>query len=142
MIAVFLAPVYLLFQYYVLSWGFAWTSSLSPMLDSVWFRIPAAAVYLLLAFSPLFGLLVTREPFHHAFKAIGNFWLGLFLYILLLVPSTACAGPPVFFPCPASGISAITPCSRPFQKSWPSAGALFPFRSLEPAYTDFFMAER
>ena len=45
MIAVFLAPVYLLFQYYVLSWGFAWTSSLSPMLDSVWFRIPAADVY-------------------------------------------------------------------------------------------------
>lgn len=85
MIAVFLAPVYLLFQYYVLSWGFAWTSSLSPMLDSVWFRIPAAAVYLLLAFSPLFGLLVTKEPFHHALKAIGNFWLGLFLYILLLV---------------------------------------------------------
>lgn len=85
MIAVFLTSVYLLFQYYILSWIFVWASSLSPALDSVWFRAPAAVFYLFLAFSPLTGMLVTKNPFHHMFKVIGNLWLGIFLYLLLFV---------------------------------------------------------
>lgn len=85
MIAVFLTPLYLLFQYYILSWIFVWASSLSPVLGSVWFRVPVAVSYLFLALSPLAGMLVTKNPFHHVLKVIGNFWLGLFLYLLLSV---------------------------------------------------------
>ena len=53
MLAVFLSPVYLLFQAYILLWLYAWADSCSPALHSLFFRIPVTVLYLFFAVSPL-----------------------------------------------------------------------------------------
>lgn len=85
MIAILLTPVYLLVNYYLLLWLYAWTGALSPVFQSAWFQVPATALYLFFALSPLTGMLVGKEPFHHALKAIGNYWIGMLSYVLLIV---------------------------------------------------------
>lgn len=85
MLAVFLSPIYLLFQAYILLWLYAWADSCSPALHSPFFRIPVTVLYLFFAVSPLTGFLITKEPFHHFLRVISNYWLGTLEYILLFI---------------------------------------------------------
>ena len=85
MLAVFLSPIYLLFQAYILLWLYAWADSCSPALHSPLFRIPVTVIYLFFAISPLTGFLITKEPFHHFLRVISNYWLGTLEYILLFI---------------------------------------------------------
>lgn len=85
MLAVFLSPVYLLFQAYILLWLYAWADSCSPALHSLFFRIPVTVLYLFFAVSPLTGFLITKEPLHHFLRVISNYWLGTLEYILLFI---------------------------------------------------------
>ena len=85
MLAVFLSPLYLLFQAYILLWLYAWADSCSPALHSPLFRVPVTVLYLFFAISPLTGFLITKEPFHHFLRVISNYWLGTLEYILLFI---------------------------------------------------------
>ncbi|MBT9820676.1 metallophosphoesterase [Clostridium sp. MCC328] len=85
MLAVFLSPIYLLFQTYILLWLYAWADSCSPALHSLFFRIPVTVLYLFFAVSPLTGFLITKEPLHHFLRVISNYWLGTLEYILLFI---------------------------------------------------------
>ena len=85
MLAVFLSPIYLLFQAYILLWLYAWADSCSPALHSLFFRIPVTVLYLFFAVSPLTGFLITKEPLHHFLRVISNYWLGTLEYILLFI---------------------------------------------------------
>lgn len=85
MLAVFLSPIYLLFQAYILLWLYAWVDSCSPALHSLFFRIPVTVLYLFFAVSPLTGFLITKEPLHHFLRVISNYWLGTLEYILLFI---------------------------------------------------------
>lgn len=85
MLAVFLSPIYLLFQAYILLWLYAWADSCSPALHSPFFRIPVTVLYLFFAVSPLTGFLITKEPFHHFLRVISNYWLGTLEYVLLFI---------------------------------------------------------
>ena len=81
MIAVFLAPFYLLLNYYVLTWLLAWARACCCTFGSLWFRIPVILLYSFLALSPLSSFLITAAPWHRALKVLGNYWLGTFSYI-------------------------------------------------------------
>lgn len=85
MIAIFLIPLYLFFNYYILLWLYSWADSCFPGAHSLLFRIPVTSLYVFFSVSPLAGLLITREPLHHALKVIANYWLGTLQYILLVV---------------------------------------------------------
>lgn len=85
MIALFLAPFYLLVNGYVLQWLFAWARVCSSSLDTIYFRLPATILYLFVALSPLTGFLVTANPWHRILKTLGNYWIGTFAYILLTI---------------------------------------------------------
>lgn len=85
MIALFLAPVYLLLNGYILLWFYSWTEACSESLRSLWFRIPITLLYLFLSTSPLTGLFITRAPLHRILKIIANYWLGTLEYILIFV---------------------------------------------------------
>lgn len=85
MIAVFLAPFYLLLNYYVLTWLLAWARACCCTFGSLWFRIPVILLYSFLALSPLSSFLITAAPWHRALKVLGNYWLGTFSYILLTI---------------------------------------------------------
>lgn len=85
MIAVFLAPIYLFFNYYLLLWFYSWTDSCFRGSHSLWFRIPAAFIFLFFSISPLTCVIFTKDPLHRVLKIIANYWLGMFQYILLIV---------------------------------------------------------
>lgn len=85
MTAVLISPLYVLFILYLLRWIFRWFAALSPVFYKKWFQIPFGALYLLLAGSLLLGFFIKQDPWHWAFKSLGNYWLGVLLYIVLTV---------------------------------------------------------
>lgn len=85
MIALFLTPVYLLFNFYILRWLFTWAAVCHKSLASGYFRFLAAFIYLFLTVSPLSGFLITVKPWHRFLKVLGNYWIGTFFYILFTV---------------------------------------------------------
>ena len=85
MIAVFLSPLYLLFILYLLRWIFRWFSAVSPIFSRKWFQIPFAVLYMILAGSLILGFFIQQNPWHWIFKNISNYWLGVLLYIALIV---------------------------------------------------------
>lgn len=85
MLAVLLAPIYLLVNFYILRW-------LLRLIDVCFepFRTkPAktilAVIYMLVCTSMLTAFLLPSSPFQKVIAKIGNYWLGTFLYILLTV---------------------------------------------------------
>lgn len=85
MTAIFLAPLYLILNGYILLWLYSWAEAFFDGFCSPWFRIPVAALYLFFSLTPLTGLLITRDPFHRILKILGNYWLGTLEYVLLFV---------------------------------------------------------
>lgn len=85
MIALFLAPIYLFFNFYILRWLFTWAAVCHRNLASGYFRFLVAFVYLFLTVSPLSGFLITFKPWHRFLKVLGNYWIGIFFYILFTV---------------------------------------------------------
>ncbi len=85
MLAFAAAAFYLLFCLYLFFRGLRWTRACSAFFGSRYFQIPAGVVYWLLATTPLtsFWLADTRLGF--PLKALGNYWLGTFLYLVLLL---------------------------------------------------------
>lgn len=82
--AIFLSPLYILLNIYVLWRLLRWMSACSRHFDNRGVWIAVILIYTLLATTVLTGFLITREPLHHWLKMIGNYWLGI-LGITLLV---------------------------------------------------------
>ena len=86
MIAIYLAPVYLLLNLYILRWAYLWMGSCSSILRTLAFRIIFAGIYVILSTSLLTGFLIKKpRSVHRALKITGNYFLGIFLYILMIV---------------------------------------------------------
>lgn len=86
MIALFLTPVYILINLYVLRWMFHWMGSCHYLFQTLAFRIIYAGVYTVLASALLTGFLTKRLPFlHRILKVISNYFLGTFEYIVLMI---------------------------------------------------------
>lgn len=85
MIALLLAPLYLLLNFYILRWLFFWAEACHGIFKSRGFRYPVAFLYGFLTFSPLSGFLITASPWRRIVRILSNYWLGTFFYILFLV---------------------------------------------------------
>lgn len=85
MIAIILAPFYILVNLYVVRWIFRWTKTCHRHLNSKPFRVCFLTLYIFLCLSPLTSFLISREPWHSVLKRIFNYWLGSFLYIVLII---------------------------------------------------------
>ncbi|MEG0227199.1 MAG: metallophosphoesterase [Lachnospiraceae bacterium] len=85
MIAFFLAPVYLLFNFYILRWLLRWMSACSHHFKKRWTRVVVVTLYILLSTSILTAFLLPPSRFEKWLQKISNYWLGTFLYILLIV---------------------------------------------------------
>ena len=86
MIALILAPIYILVNAYVVRWIILWMGSCHHLFQSMIFRIFFIGIYIFLATALLTGFLI-KKPFklHHILKNIGNYFLGTFLYILITI---------------------------------------------------------
>lgn len=83
MIAVYLSPLYILLNLYLLQWIFRWMGALSPVLRTVPIRTGLGLAYGFLALTLLLGMLLPQGQLRRAVKLTGNYWMGITLYLAL-----------------------------------------------------------
>lgn len=81
MIAVFLSPIYIFLNIYVVKWLLEWTVACSSLFDNFVVKCAVIVIYSFFASSFITGFLL---PFRFL-KLIGNYWLGVIQYILTVV---------------------------------------------------------
>lgn len=86
MIALFLAPFYILVNLYLARWVLRWTGACHRVFGTKAFRAIFIVVYALIVSAPLTGFLV-QSPYalRKALLQVGNHWLGWMLYLILAV---------------------------------------------------------
>lgn len=83
MIAIFLAPVYLLVNYYIVCRSLKWLRYCHGVFGKRWFKISFLVVYILLSTSLITAFFLPASGFQRIVKAISNQFLGTFMYILI-----------------------------------------------------------
>lgn len=85
MIALLIAPVYILLNWYVVRWLLRWLGACHRLLQSKPAKITIVTLYVLLASTVLTGFLVSADPLRRLLRIVGNYFLGTFLYVLLVI---------------------------------------------------------
>lgn len=86
MIAIYLSPIYLLLNLYILRWAYLWMGTCHSILRTLGFRLIFAVIYVLLSTSLLTGFLIKNpKSLHRMLKITGNYFLGIFLYTLVII---------------------------------------------------------
>ena len=85
--AVFLSPLYIVLNIYVLWRLLRWMSACSRHFDNRAVWIVVIVLYTFLATTVLTGFLITSDPLHHWLKMIGNYWLGVLAFTLTVLLS-------------------------------------------------------
>ena len=85
MIAILLAPVYLLANYYLLRRTMGWVKAWFPFFRAVRHWALPVAVQVFLACSIVIAFFLPEGRARRVMKLIGNYWLGVLLYVLLAV---------------------------------------------------------
>lgn len=85
MLAFLLAPIYLLFNFYIMRWTIWWMSACTHHFKKKWIRLLFLILYLFLCTSLLTAFLLPKGKLKFWMSQLGNYWLGTFLYILLTV---------------------------------------------------------
>lgn len=89
MLAIFLAPLYILINIYIVRWMILWMAACTHFLQTFTFRACFAGVYIFLSTSLLTCFLIRKPPALHRFlKNTANYFQGTFLYILIVIVTT------------------------------------------------------
>ena len=81
MIAIILAPIYFLINFYILRWNLRWMKACSKYFKKKWFKIVYIVLYTFISTSLVVAFLLPTSSFQRLLKQISNYWLGTF-YIL------------------------------------------------------------
>ena len=85
MIAIFLSPIYILINFYIARWLLSWMQACSKHFNKRKIRILVITIYTFFASALLIGFLLPISPIERIMKLIGNYWLGVLLYVILTV---------------------------------------------------------
>ena len=86
MVALYLVPLYILLNVYLLRWMYLWIGSCHYLFQTMTFRIIFAIIYIFASTSLLSGFLIKKPRFiHRLLKITGNYFLGIFMYTLMVV---------------------------------------------------------
>ncbi len=85
MLAVILSPLYALVQVYIIRWLIRWLSACRKEFRRFRSRLIVSAVYIFFASAMGVGFFLPAGPFKRFFVKIGNYWLGILLYTILVV---------------------------------------------------------
>lgn len=88
----FLSIMYVLVNIYVLTRLFKWLGIVSKKFKNLWLRGAMTLTYAFFMFSPLLAFLVEAAPYHRTLKIIGNYWLGIFLFTVIVTTSFSLVG--------------------------------------------------
>ncbi len=85
MLAVYLSPIYIMINVYLLIRIQRWLGTCSSLFRKRGMRVVTSVVYVFLAASILIGFLLPAGPLKRIMKLLSNYWLGVLLYLLLVV---------------------------------------------------------
>lgn len=85
MLAVLLSPLYALVQVYIVRWLIRWLGVCGKEFRRFRSRLIIIAVYIFFASAMGVGFFLPPGPVKRFFVKIGNYWLGVLLYTILLV---------------------------------------------------------
>ncbi|MDD3795281.1 MAG: metallophosphoesterase [Lachnospiraceae bacterium] len=85
MVALMLSPVYILVNIYILRWLLKWMGACSGKLKTTRIRVTVVLIYSFFALAILIGFLLPQGQPRRIMKLIGNYWLGVTLYMVLTV---------------------------------------------------------
>ncbi len=85
MIAVFLSPFYILINFYIARWLLSWMQACSKHFNNKKIRACIIVIYTFFASAMLIGFLLPANTLGRLMKLIGNYWLGVLLYVVLTV---------------------------------------------------------
>lgn len=86
MAALFLAPLYILVNVYVVRWIFQWMGACHYIFQTFFFRAVFIGIYVFFASALLTGFLIKKpKALHRVLKNTGNYFLGTFMYIILVI---------------------------------------------------------
>lgn len=85
MLAVYLSPLYLAVNLYLLHRIFTWLTDIHPFFEKRGVRIVLGICYFFVAFSPGIGFLVPAGTAQRILKGLGYYWMGIMLYTALIV---------------------------------------------------------
>ena len=89
MLAIFLAPLYILINIYIVRWMILWMGACAHFFQTFAFRACFVGVYIFLSTSLLTCFLIRKPPVVHRFlKNTANYFQGTFLYILIVIVTT------------------------------------------------------
>lgn len=85
MLAVYLSPLYLAVNLYLLHRIFTWLTDIHPFFEKRAVRIVLGICYFFVAFSPGIGFLVPAGATQRILKGLGYYWMGIMLCTALIV---------------------------------------------------------
>lgn len=85
MIAILLSPIYILINFYIARWLIYWMQACSKHFNKKWIRFIVITIYTFFASAMVIGFLLPPGPVERIMKLIGNYWLGVMIYIILTV---------------------------------------------------------
>ncbi len=85
MIAVFLSPFYILINFYIARWLLRWMQTCNKHFKNKWVRALIIIIYTFFASTLLLGFLLPAGNLERVMKLLGNYWLGVLLYVILTV---------------------------------------------------------
>ena len=83
MIAIYLAPLYLLVCAYILFRSIHWIQVLHAVFQNVWVCRGIGLVYLFVVFSILIAFMMPDSGFRRFMKLLSNYWLGVLVYAIM-----------------------------------------------------------
>ena len=83
MVAIYLAPFYLLVCVYILLRSLHWFQVLHTVFRNVWVCRGIGLVYLFVVFSILIAFMAPASGFRRFMKLLSNYWLGVLMYTLM-----------------------------------------------------------
>lgn len=85
MLAIYLSPIYIILSVYIARWLLRWMGACSRHFKKRWTQVVVILVYAFFASAILVGFLLPAGGAQRFMKGIGNYWLGVMLYVLLTV---------------------------------------------------------
>ncbi len=85
MIAIYLAPLYLLVCIYILLRTLNWIQVLHIVFQNVWVCRGIGLIYLFVVFSILIAFMAPDSGFRRFMKLLSNYWLGVLVYTIMTV---------------------------------------------------------
>ncbi len=85
MIAFLLLPIYILLNYYAIKRIISFISYLNPNFNTKKIVITIVIIYILFTFMILLGYLMPYNLISQNFKLLGNYWLGILLYMIMFL---------------------------------------------------------